>query len=247
MNRGLISRTRELTSRIPSNRIKPILNELEAELKIKRDIENDSFKIEQGIDLVLASNMISVGIDVGRLNLMLINGQPRNVAEYIQASSRVARSNYGIIFNLLDANRAREKSYFENYQSFHQSYYKYVEPLSLTPNTEITFDKMLNTIMICYVRHVQGLDAHQFSGDTTGLERLINQTIQEQALKDFLKGKLKILANDWISKIKTAESINKFLQYNGNEQALICKNKDPWNLMYSMREIDKQGVILIQK
>jgi len=245
MNRGLISRTRELTSRIPSNRIKPVLNELETELKIKKDAENGSFKVEQGIDLVLASNMISVGIDVGRLNLMLINGQPRNVAEYIQASSRVARSNHGIVFNLLDANRAREKSYFENFRSFHQAYYKFVEPLSLTPNTEITFDKMLNTIMICYIRHAQGLDAHQFNGDTSALESLLNQTIQEPVLKDFLKDRLKNLTNDWIGKIKTAESINKQLRYNGNEQALISKK--PWDLMYSMREIDKQGLILIQK
>ncbi|MCX6234349.1 MAG: helicase-related protein [Bacteroidetes bacterium] len=247
MNRGLISRTRELTSRIPSNQIKPVLNELETELKITKDSENGSFKIERGVDLVLASNMISVGIDVGRLNLMLINGQPRNVAEYIQASSRVARSNDGIVFNLLDSNRAREKSYFENYQSFHKSYYKFVEPLSLTPNTEITFDKMLNTMLVCYVRHIQGLEAHQFTGDISNLANFISQTIRENALQEFLKEKLQNLADDWLGKIKTAESINKTLRYNGNNQALISKSNKPWDLMYSMREIDKQSLILIQK
>jgi hypothetical protein len=246
MNRGLISRTRELTSRIPSNRIKPVLNELEAELKVKKNPENGTFKIERGIDLVLASNMISVGIDVGRLNLMLINGQPRNVSEYIQASSRVARRNEGIVFNLLDANRAREKSYFENYQSFHHAYYKFVEPLSLTPNTEITFDKMLNAVLVCYVRHKQGLDAHQFTGNTIEFEKIINQTIKEQSLQIHLKNELKKLADDWIGKVQTAESIGKTLQYKSKEQTLISKS-EPWNLMFSMREIDKQGLILIQK
>ena len=163
MYRGLMFRTRELTSRIPSHRIKPTLNELENRVKIEKKQDTEDYVVQEGVDMVMASNMISVGIDVGRLNLMIINGQPRNVAEYIQASSRVARSYQGIVFNILDANRTREKSYFENFQSFHKAYYKFVEPLSLTPNTEITFDKALNSMLVCYVRHRKGSQANQFN------------------------------------------------------------------------------------
>lgn len=242
---GLITRTRELTSRVDSNKIKPILNELENSLTVTHRAGSKSFNVEHGIDLVLASNMISVGIDVGRLNLMLVNGQPRNVAEYIQASSRVARSNEGIVFNLLDSNRAREKSYFENYLNFHEAYYKFVEPLSLTPFTEITFDRMLNSILVCYVRHKKGLTAHQFDGDTSEVELLIKQSPLQEELKKYMVKKLEVLASDWLKKIKSAENIDKNLQYKGSENFLISKN-DPWDLMFSMREIDKTGVIHIQ-
>lgn len=241
---GLINRTRELTSRVDSNKIKPILNELETALTITKG-ENGGLTVRSGIDLVLASNMISVGIDVGRLNLMLINGQPRNVAEYIQASSRVARSNKGIVFNLLDSNRAREKSYFENYLNFHQAYYKFVEPLSLTPFTEITFDRMLNSLLVCFMRHKKGWSAHQFDGNTSEVEDLINKSPLDEELKVFLRTKLQHLATDWQMKIETANRLNKVLNYNGQESALISKD-EPWDLMFSMREIDKTGVIHIQ-
>ncbi len=245
MYNGLISRTRELTSRIPSNKITSVLDELDTKLKIQTKSKKE-FKILKGVDLVLASNMISVGIDVSRLNLMLMNGMPRNIAEYIQASSRVARSNEGIVFNLLDANRAREKSYFENYQSFHHAYYKFVEPLSLTPFTEITFDRMLNSLLVCYVRHKQGKVAHDFDkSDTNDLRTLIGETIVESDLLDSLNDKLDILSEAWLSKIDTANDLGKILQYTGKKHALISKS-EPWNLMYSMREIDKQGVIIIQ-
>ncbi len=86
-----------------------------------RRTTNNNIYVAETVDLVLASNMFSVGIDIKRLNVMLMNGQPRNIAEYIQASSRVGRENPGIVINLLDANRSREKSYFENYKTFHNS------------------------------------------------------------------------------------------------------------------------------
>ena len=97
--------------------------------------------------------MISVGIDIDRFNIMLINSQPKNVAEYIQASSRVGRKYKGLVIDLFDANRARDKSHFEHFIPFHQAFYKSVEPVSLTPFTENTLEKMLTSIMITYVRH----------------------------------------------------------------------------------------------
>ncbi len=152
---GLANRTKELTSRVESYLIKSLLNELEQPFDLTGK-PNETNYVNQTVDLVLASNMFSVGIDIKRLNIMLMNGQPRNVAEYIQASSRVGRDKEGVVFNLLDPNRSREKSYFENFVQFNNAYYKFVEPLSVTPYTEIALDKALNSILICYVRHKKG-------------------------------------------------------------------------------------------
>jgi hypothetical protein len=249
MCHGLISRTRELTSRIQSHKIKPILKELEAKLEIVPRNDQKGDYVAQGIDLVLASNMISVGIDVGRLNLMLINGQPRNIAEYIQASSRVARSGEGIVFNLLDPNRSREKSYFEHYEDFHQAYYKFVEPLSLTPNTAVTFDKALNSLLVCYVRHKLGKQqAHEFEhNDINGLLAIVQASIKEDPLQQYLVDLLRQLANDWENKKQLATDDSRTLTYaktNAHSHYLIDRGN--WTLMKSMREIDKQSVIQIQ-
>ena len=84
---------------------------------------------------------------------MVLNGMPKNVAEYIQASSRIGRKTKGLAITLLDPNRAREKSYFEHFINFHQAFYKYVEPISITPFTESTIDKMLTTTFVTYIRN----------------------------------------------------------------------------------------------
>lgn len=152
----LYNRDVELTSRVESSKIKQTLKLLEenifSENTIKKSDKGNTY-VTGVIDLVLATNMISVGIDIDRFNIMLINGQPRNIAEYIQASSRVGRKYKGLVIDLLDANRARDKSYFEHFIPFHQAFYKSVEPISLTPFTENTLEKMLTSVVITYVRH----------------------------------------------------------------------------------------------
>jgi superfamily II DNA/RNA helicase len=243
---GLPNRTRELTSRVESQKIKSLLNELSENFALRKD-ENGNAYIDKTVDLVLASNMFSVGIDIKRLNVMLMNGQPRNVAEYIQASSRVGRDKQGIVFNLLDANRAREKSYFESYVTFHNAYYKFVEPLSVTPFTEISLDKVLNSILICYVRHKTGLfkdkSAKEFNGNIQPLKDFIGERIKDEAQKNYAFNKLDELTRSWMNKV-----VN--LQYKKAENTnhnLIQKitSFDDWSLMQSMREIDTNSLIKI--
>ena len=82
---------------------------------------------------------------------MVMVGQPRSTSEYVQSSSRVARETYGLVINLLNPKRIREHSLFENYKSFHATYYKSVEPLSITPLTLSTIKhKILNNIIAIY-------------------------------------------------------------------------------------------------
>lgn len=257
---GLINRTKELTSRIESTKIKNYLNELKAEFQLKSTPSKKGGEYDQvknTVDIVLASNMFSVGIDISRLNVMLMNGQPKNIAEYIQASSRVARKYEGVIINLLDANRAREKSYFEHYLPFHEAYYKYVEPLTVTPFTDITFEKVLNSILISFVRHKKGLykneNAHDFSGNITDLEELINKRIPKDETGIFEKAK-NIIANlktDWLSQINTQNQSNigksekDKIKLKYKDFIEKSQKQDQWSLMNSMREVDTNSIIEI--
>ncbi|MCO5287299.1 MAG: helicase [Chitinophagaceae bacterium] len=245
---NLPSRTRELTSRVPSNSIKSLLNEMEHQFSLRKTANNNTF-VADTVDLVLASNMFSVGIDIKRLNVMLMNGQPRNIAEYIQASSRVGRDSQGIVINLLDANRSREKSYFENYKTFHNSYYKYVEPLSVTPFTEIALDKVLNTILVCYVRHKKGLSedakAKDFDGQYDELKQFLSHRITEPGPLQYALDKLEKLSAEWLAKKEDLD-----LQYKNHDTQnhnLIQKTSvaNEWSLMQSMREIDTNSIIKI--
>lgn len=239
---GLSGRTKELTSRIESNSIKKLLNEMEQPFNL---VSKDGWTfVQDSVDLVLASNMFSVGIDIERLNVMLMNGQPKNVAEYIQASSRVGRKDRGIVINLLDANRSRDKSYFENYVPFNNAYYKFVEPLSVTPFTEIALDKVLASLLVCYVRHIQGLNedkqAKNFDGDYKGLKEFIKSRIKNQSQLEYALTKLEELAQRWTEKTEA----NPNLSY---KDGLIHKlsDLDEWSLMMSMREIDTNSIIKI--
>lgn len=257
---GLINRTKELTSRIESSKIKNYLNELQSDFKLKTvtSQKGETYdQVENTVDIVLASNMFSVGIDISRLNIMLMNGQPKNIAEYIQASSRAARKYEGLVINLLDANRAREKSYFEHYLPFHEAYYKYVEPLTVTPFTDITFEKVLNSILISYVRHKKGLykneNAHDFEGEIGELENLIKQRITNDTTGVFEKAKTIVtkLKKDWLSKINTVKQSNTGKQEKEKTKLkykdLIEKSQknDDWSLMNSMREVDTNSIIEI--
>jgi hypothetical protein len=245
---NLPSRTRELTSRVSSNSIKSLLNEMEHQFSLRKTANNSTY-VADTVDLVLASNMFSVGIDIKRLNVMLMNGQPRNIAEYIQASSRVGRDSHGIVINLLDANRSREKSYFENYKTFHNSYYKYVEPLSVTPYTEIALDKVLNTILVCYVRHKKGLSedakAKEFDGQYDELKQFLSLRITEPGPLQYALEKLNKLSAEWLAKKEDLDLHYK--NHDTQNHNLIQKTSvaNEWCLMQSMREIDTNSIIKI--
>jgi len=257
----LYNRDEELTSRVDSSKIKQTLKRLEENTfnndTIKKD-KNGNTYVTEIIDLVLATNMISVGIDIDRFNIMLINGQPRNIAEYIQASSRVGRKYKGLVIDLLDANRARDKSHFEHFVPFHQAFYKSVEPVSLTPFTENTLEKMLASIMITYVRHrVPGMASND-SAQYFQPEMLDN--LKSEIKKRFEKyprvyllfeKKLQELSDDWVFKINDPDINLKYYDHN-TEIHLLQKpsekgftEDDNWFVMQSMREIDTNSFIKI--
>lgn len=133
----------ELTSRKANSEISEILKRLEV-----------SYPDESAFDLILASNMLSVGIDIGRLGLMVLQGQPKSNSEYIQATSRVGRKTPGLVVTMNDASRSRDRSHYEQFQSFHSSLYRYVEATSLTPFAERARDRALHAVFISFCRHL---------------------------------------------------------------------------------------------
>lgn len=138
-----ISRQIELTSRVSSADIPGMLDQM------ARDRGHDDC-----VDVVLASNMISVGVDVSRLGMMLVNGQPKGIAEYIQATSRVGRSQVpGLVVTVYNVNKSRDRSRYESFSGWHQSLYRDVEATSVTPFAPRARDRALHAAFVAIVRH----------------------------------------------------------------------------------------------
>lgn len=148
--RRFINRDLELTSRIQSNRIPEILADLFNPLK--------SFQDFGAVDVCLATNMIQVGLDVPRLSLMAIVGQPKTTAEYIQASSRVGRKEPGLVVTIYNPARPRDRSHYEHFRAYHESIYRYVEPTSITPFARPVIERALHAVTVALVRML-GSDA----------------------------------------------------------------------------------------
>lgn len=151
--RRYIWRDEELTSRIAGDKVTASLANLGIRYPAELD-ENGKVR-EHPIDICLATNMISVGLDVPRLGLMTVAGQPKTTSEYIQATSRVGRNPVeapGIVFVLYRPGRPRDKSHYEHFRSYHSRIYCNVEPTSVTPFSAPVRERALHAIMIGMMR-----------------------------------------------------------------------------------------------
>jgi hypothetical protein len=104
------------------------------------------------VDVLLASNMISVGVDIDRLGLMVVAGQPKTTSEYIQASSRVGRKHPGLVVTCFNLARPRDRSHYERFDVYHQSFYRFVEAASLTPFSGPALDRGLAGTLVAMAR-----------------------------------------------------------------------------------------------
>lgn len=138
----------ELSSRVSSNRIPEVLQQLGRKLG-----DPDPYAPSPSY-AVLASNMISVGVDVPRLGLMVVNGQPKSTAEYIQATSRVGRGIPGLVVTVYNFGRPRDVSHYEHFLGYHGALYRSVEATSVTPWAPRARDKALHAVLIASVRHL---------------------------------------------------------------------------------------------
>lgn len=162
----------ELTSRRPSSEIPELLDQLETPPN------------ETGfVDVLLATNMLSVGVDISRLGMMLVHGQPKSIAEYIQATSRVGRSFPGIVVTMFNHNKIRDRAYYETFTTWHSTLYRAVEANSATPFAPRARDKALHAPFVAIARHLLGvssptLDGRQFSQMKKELTDILGKRVE---------------------------------------------------------------------
>ncbi|MFC1770052.1 helicase-related protein, partial [Nitrospirota bacterium] len=143
---------RELTSRLRSDEIPKSISNLEVQ----------KTKGNYPVDICLTSSIMEVGIDIDRLSLMVVVGQPKSTSQYIQVTGRVGRKwneRPGLVATIYTASKPRDRSHFEKFRSYHDKLYAEVEPTSVTPFSPPALDRALHAVLIAYIRQFASIDA----------------------------------------------------------------------------------------
>lgn len=241
----------ELTSRIDSSEIPKILKKLEQPF-----YKNGSIK---PVDVLLASNMISVGVDVSRLGLMVVTGQPKTTAEFIQSTSRVGRSHPGLVLTVYNWIRPRDISHYEEFYGYHAALYRYVEPISVTPFASRARDRGLAGTMISMARlgysDLTPNSAPSMYNEIANLREDIQDILLERVRKmdgadNEVLNDLKKLFDGWEEAIEQSK-----LQYNGRRKEDVNnllypigqKKSGKFKIPNSMRDVEATAGIYIRR
>lgn len=233
----------ELTSRMTNDQISDII---QTRLKVQYSKTQGS---DVPFDFILASNMISVGVDVGRLGTMVVAGQPKTNAEYIQATSRVGRDNPGLVFMVYNSSRSRDRSHYEQFLRYHSALYRYVEATSLTPFSDRARDRGLQALFVTLCRYLcpdllNNQDASNFdasSDEVKNVEKIIFdyvKVVDSRELNDVIK-EIKDIENKWMS-----EAQSELWYHKKNKKSLLKDDIEEdarFRCMNSMRSVEKQS------
>ena len=246
---GLLS-LGELTSRIASTDIGKTLDQLslsfEPDYDTTRAFQARMAKIKAGrklpvrsevpFDAVLATSMLQVGVDVQRLGLMLVVGQPKNPAYYIQAASGVGRdaARPGLVVSLGNWARPRDLAHFEQFRHYHETFYAQVEALSVTPYSPTSLDRGIDALLVSAVRVLQapladGLSPEKHAGRieeqhdavTSIAERLTTRIAAAAQDEKAAQRASQLLTNSierWTTRRRQAEQRERRLVYERTEQ-----------------------------
>jgi len=246
----------ELTSRVSTDQVAAAKRRLEA-----------MFGQEDGgpepVDVALATNMISVGLDIDRLGLMLVQGQPKTAAEYIQATSRVGRNpaRPGLVVVVLNVHRPRDRMHFEQFGHFHDTFYRAVEATSVTPWSPRALDRALAAVVVAIARHLD--PALTPSAAVGALERspatraAVIAHLVERAPADArsrLAERIGGLLDDWVAVAADQAGAGGRFSYEDRPQRLLHPPLDPalpnldpaharFQAGWSMRDVEP-GVLL---
>ena len=249
------SRYEELTSRNANNaRIGEILKNIENKHFIDEDGANPAY------NYILATNMISVGIDIDRLNLMIINGQPKLNAEYIQASSRVGRKTPSIVITMYNSSKSRDISHYEQFIRYHSNIYKYVEATSVTPFANMAREKALHSIIISLARQLIGeMNSNEGASQVGKYMEQINEfkSVILKRAEDIAPEKREEVEKELNKIIEKWESISSGLGYVKNEKKninkeLLVNTEDEvtksagFKTLNSMRNVDTASNIYVK-
>ncbi|WP_347958103.1 helicase-related protein [Gordonia aichiensis] len=246
-----IKQINELTSRVPSSEIPGHLKSLERRFGDHPD------------DVVLATNMISVGVDIDRLGLMVVMGQPQASAEYIQATSRVGRQHPGLVVTVFNSARSRDRSHYESFRPFHQALYRAVEATSATPFAARARDRGLHGVLIAMARLLisqmtPNTAAHLANESWDDLTKIVDlivrrvERVDDNEAED-TDNELSELLKVWADAGEEREGMK--YQNKNLEAALMIRPEDalvndeigysqlevPWPTMQSLRDVDAES------
>ncbi|WP_031478424.1 helicase-related protein [Streptomyces bicolor] len=248
----------ELTSRRGAEELP---NDLRA-LRVRVDESPDA------VDVVLSSNMLSVGIDIPRLALMLMVGQPKTTAEYIQATSRVGRGDInGVVVTLFRSSRARDRSHFETFRGYHEALYRSVEPTSVTPWSLSSRDRSLAGALVALLRQsftplARNDEAGQLDLDDVRLRKAVEGIVDrflgyvhrsDGAEATDTRHAVWSLLKDWDRRAALARDSNEPLNYQRTkkEQAALLKRfgqpGEGWLVADSMRSVEPSVAVEVQE
>jgi hypothetical protein len=238
----------ELTSAVDSQRIPEILDRL--------GVSTGNSK-ESALSAVTCTNMLSVGVDVPRLGLMIVHGQPKSTSEYIQATSRIGRkvSHPGLVIAHYRSLGIRDLSHFELFTSYHDAFYRFVEPASVTPNSLPCRQRALHASLVSVMR--QGLGGEYSTNAKVDFSSREVQAIVEQFKSRIIARvddarlvkevdlHIDRLIAEWDSRAKSEKHFV-YERNVANESPLIIRFDDvgrtgpssPWKTLTSMRSVD---------
>ena len=241
----------ELTSRNSSKEIKTVLERLA-----------NKYTNDECFDYIMASNMLSVGIDIDRLGVMCVYGQPKSNSEYIQATSRVGRTNPGIVISIYNGIRARDKSYYEQFCYYHSTFYKYVETTSVTSYSPRAVEKALHCAMMAIIRHTipkynPNKNACKFIRDDKDIERIKQNILKrvndiEPYITNYAEEWLNYYLDCWKGLVESLPNTLVFSDYH-NEDIALFRNADKQNnsdiptILNSVRNVEPTANIYFIK
>lgn len=218
------------------------------------------------IDVLLATSMLQVGVDVARLGLMVVTGQPKNSAEYIQASSRVGRDSTrpGLVTVIYNWARPRDLAHFETFEHYHETAYAKVEALSVTPFADRALDRGLAAVLVALVRHARPefepetgahkVPDHKAEKDIQGLiEVLANRAgfvTGDPAVAQRARQQAASLLDSWATKRKQLESVGlTYRKQNDTSVPLLVssptRTDDIFSVGWSLREVEPEINLII--
>lgn len=236
----------ELTSRMNNTEITKIIQD-----RLKRGYRNGQHK--DVYDYVLASNMISVGVDVGRLGAMVVAGQPKTNAEYIQATSRVGRDNPGLVVTVYNQTRSRDRSHYEQFLKYHSALYRYVEATSLTPFADRARDRGLHALYVSLCRYLVpdmlgNSKAKDYNPDNPAVQKIrkiICSYVEkvDPAELDAVMDELQDIEDEWSFE---ATGALVYKSYKNEKKLLKADTENSrFRTMNSMRSVDAQAGIFL--
>jgi hypothetical protein len=272
--RGLATRRlgpesiQELTSRLAGTEIPEKLDAMErvfSRVEEEKRRKRDRSAAPRPIDVLLATNMISVGVDVRRLGLMVVAGQPKTTAEYIQATSRVGRATPGIVCTVYNWARPRDLSHYERFEHYHASFYRHVEALSVTPFAPRARDRGLSALLVSLIRDadlaLNPNEAAQQLERTNGLVADAVEAIRARAaevqtdarLGEAVEDELDLRLDRWLAAAQQALNTGARLGYREKRDSntvglLRAPSTEPWDtftVLNSLRDVEPTvGLIL---